>query len=149
MNQPPKSFLPGPGGFRPPQAQSARVVQVPALPPAPPAAAIVLTVSRADRRVLLPKALVRALHLAAGQRLDLVPPPRRGGLWLLDTASRTGLPVRLRPDGKAWLTLVHHLGPEHFHRPNPGTTGTAATARVLTLHDEDPARPGVYFLSPD
>lgn len=112
-----------------------------------------LTVSH-TRRVLLSKALVCLLNIQDGQRLDLVPPVRstRGGratLWHLDTQSRTGYPVRLRRDGKAWLTIAHHLGPEHLHRPAVGVSkGTALSNRRLRLGLEDSTRPGIYFLHP-
>lgn len=120
-----------------------------------PPAALTITISRA-RRILLTKGLLTALNLQDGQRLDLVPQPR-GLSWLLDTQSRTGPQLRYRRDGKAWLTLAHHLSPEHFHKPAvhdhrsgqaPKQSRTLAT-RTLTLTTEDPDRPGIYFLQPD
>ena len=108
---------------------------------------VTITVSRA-RRVLLNKALLQALNLQPGQRIDLVP-QARGLPWLLDTHSRTGPHLRWRPDGKAWLTLAHHRGPEHFHKPGVNTPGRALPLRTLTLSTEDTTRPGVFFLQPD
>ena len=109
--------------------------------------ALSITVSRA-RRVLLSKALVQALNLQPDQRLDLIP-QARGLPWLLDTKSRTGPPMRWRRDGKAWLTLAHHFGTEHFHKPALGTAGRTLATRTLTLTTEDPDRPGIYLLQPD
>lgn len=112
-----------------------------------------LTVST-TRRVLLSKALVIRLNIQDGQRLDIVPPVRatRGGratLWHLDTQSRTGYPVRIRRDGKAWLTIAHHIGTEHLHRPGVGSSkGLALSNRRLRLGKEDATRPGIYFLHP-
>lgn len=115
--------------------------------PTPEERPITITISRA-RRVLLTKAIVEALDLQPNQRIDLVP-QARGLPWLLDTQSRTGPLLRWRRDGKAWLTLAHHLGAEHFHRPAVNTQGRTLAIRTLTLTSECPARPGIYYLQPD
>lgn len=137
MQPQPRLHLPAPG-----PALQQPAPRVPLVQPA-----LTITVSRA-RRVLLTKALLIELGLQDGQCIDLVPQPR-GLPWLLDTQSRTGPRLRYRRDGKAWLTLAHHLGPEHFHKPGLHGTSRTLPTRILTLTTEDAARPGVFFLQPD
>lgn len=117
-------------------------------------AALTITVSK-SRRVLLSKALIQHFDLQEGQQIDIVPQPP-GTPWLLDLKSRTGSSVILRgdksgkQDGKGWLTLAHHLGVIHFFKPTgQGKTGVRLPTRTLTLGEQDPDRPGIYFLYPD
>lgn len=152
-----------PQGFRGPDPLTSRRVE-PTRPvafvPDPPvkvAPAPTITISRA-RRVLLSKSILVALGVKDGQRLDVVPGRRRGSPWELDTLSRTGYPVRLRRDGKGWLTLGHHIDKEHFLKPVDrdalgafvrSKVDTSLPTRTLSLGPEDPTRPGLYLLLPD
>ncbi len=103
-----------------------------------------ITISRA-RRQLLSKGLLIALNLTDGQRLDLVPGDTKADPWLLDTRSRIGPCLRLRDDGKAWLTLAHPIAETYFRRRGPSRRTEWLPTRTLELAGPCPDRPGVYL----
>lgn len=113
---------------------------MPILDTTPPMAAAVISRSR---RVKLRKPLVEALGLKPGMTLDLIPPERRGGPWLLDTQPRAGRHLQAKSNnGRGWtyfFTMAHHLGAEHF-------LGCDGPTRTLCLGPE--LSPGLYTLTP-
>ncbi|KUG06898.1 hypothetical protein [Solirubrum puertoriconensis] len=95
----------------------------------------------ATRRVLLSKELCRVLGLKAGHRIDLIPPPRRGGVWHLDIRPRVGKPLTHTPATRPMFFCAHHISRDVLH------DGVQVRKRIkLVLADEVAATAGLYRL---
>jgi hypothetical protein len=115
---------------------------------------------RSSKRITLSKALcARIGHLRHGAPVEVVPPPRRGGTWHLDTRPTAARRLNLRPGEAARFRSGHTLGAEHFVQPalavrkglKGGARGSAAArlaARTFVLGPEVPGHPGYYALCP-
>ncbi|WP_400190696.1 hypothetical protein [Hymenobacter sp. B81] len=110
--------------------------------PRNPNAVYLPTLSVSDtRRVLLSKELCTRLGIKAGHRIDLIPPPRRGGIWHLDIRPRVGKPLTHTPSTRPTFFCAHHISRDVLH------DGTQVRKRIkLILVDETPDTPGLYRL---
>jgi len=157
----PTSFLPtSPGSL--PRQQVARIVEVPALPPAPPARKkyrpreeAVLSV-RLPNRVTLSRALFQAIDRHLKERelrkpkeerarvgfgpgsistaVEIVPPGRRGGTWYLDTRATAGRRLPKSATARAQFVTSHVLTRGHFLRPTIQTVAAAGQTRKGGFH---------------
>ncbi|RPD45825.1 hypothetical protein DNI29_16885 [Hymenobacter sediminis] len=94
-----------------------------------------------NRRVLLSKELCTQLGIKAGHQVDLIPPPRRGGMWYLDIRPRVGKPLTYTPNTRPAFITTHHITKDAMH------DGTQIRKRVkLLLGQEVAATPGLYQL---